>query len=200
MIANKTLIAAVLATAFAALLSGCAPVIVGAGATAGVAVAQERSVGAAVDDTAIQLRVNQRLLERSERLFTNVDTEVLEGRVLLTGKVPQPDDAVEAVRLTWQVNGVREVLNELQVTDKSSLADYAADAWITTKLRARMLQDRFISDINFTVETVNGTIYLMGIARDQMELERVTNLARSISGVKKVVSHVQLKNDPKRSG
>jgi osmotically-inducible protein OsmY len=193
------LVLALLATGAAAALQGCVPAVVGAGATAGVAVAQERSVGAAIDDATIELNVNSALLQKSQALFGQVGVESVEGRVLLTGLVPRPEDRVEAGRLAWTVDGVREVLNEVGVTDKSGLVDYAKDVWITTQLRGKLIGDRTVSDINYSIETVNGVIYLMGIAQSEAELERVTGHARTIRGVNRVVSHVRLKNDPARS-
>ena len=119
--------------------------------------------------------------------------------MLLTGVVLTPEDRIEAGRLAWTVNGVKEVLNEVAVSDKSSVADFAKDTWITTQLRTKLLGDRLVSDINYSIETVNGTIYLMGIAQSEAELERVTGHARTIRGVQRVVSHVRLKTDPARS-
>ncbi|MCE2491016.1 MAG: BON domain-containing protein [Alphaproteobacteria bacterium] len=176
------------------VLSACAgPVLLAGGAaSAGIVAAQERSVGAAVDDTAIQLQIKHHLFQASEDLFNRVGSEVHEGRVLLTGVVPTPDDRVEAVRLAWQANGVQEVLNEIQVSDRDGIIDYFKDAKITAQLRFQMLRDRDVSDINFSVETVNGIVYLMGIARTGSELEKVTTYARNIAGVQKVISHVRL--------
>ena len=186
--------------AVALLGSGCTGALIGAGATAGVTVAQERSVADAIDDAAIHVDIDRRLLEKHESLFRKVGVEVVEGRVLLTGSVPQPENRIDAVRITWQVDGVREVIDEIQVTDKSGIVDYAKDVWITTQLRTKMLTDTEVSDINYNIETVNGVIYLMGIAQDQSELDRVTNYAREIPGVRQVKSHVRLKNDPRRTG
>lgn len=196
---KKELAFALFAAGSALALQGCVGAAVGAGATAGVAIAQERSVGAAIDDTTIQLNVNSALLQKNEALFRKVGTEVVEGRVLLTGVVLTPEDRIEAGRLAWTVNGVKEVLNEVAVSDKSSVADFAKDTWITTQLRTKLLGDRLVSDINYSIETVNGTIYLMGIAQSEAELERVTGHARTIRGVQRVVSHVRLKTDPARS-
>lgn len=193
------IIAASIMVAATLALSGCgAGMLVGAGATAGVAVAQERSVGAAVDDAGIELQVSQAMLQESEVLFRKVDVEVLEGRVLLTGSVSDADDRVKVARIAWKVNGVKEVLNELQVTNRGSIVDYLKDGKITTQLRYLMLRDREISDINFTVETVNGNVYLLGLAQSQAELDKLTNHARNISGVVKVINHVRLKDDPRR--
>lgn len=190
---------ALLAMGGAAALQGCVPAVVGAGATTGVAIAQERSVGAAIDDATIELNVNSALLQKSQSLFAKIGVESVEGRVLLTGAVPTPEDRIEAGRLAWTVGGVREVINEVEVTDKSSVVDYAKDSWITTQLRGKLLGDRMISDINYSIETVNGVIYLMGVAQSEAELQRVTSHARTIRGVNRVVSHVRLKTDPART-
>ena len=118
--------------------------------------------------------------------------------MLLTGVVPTPDDRVEAVRQAWQVNGVLEVINEVQVTNRAGITDYLRDVKITSQLRFQMLRDRDISDVNYTVETVNGIVYLMGIARSRPELDKVTTHARNIAGVQKVISHVRLSGGDRR--
>lgn len=180
------------------LLAGCAPVLLGGGAAVGVAVAQERTVGNAIDDAVIEARVKDAMLQKSGTLFLKVGTEVLEGRVLLTGVVQNPEDRVDAVRLAWSAPGVREVLNEIQVAERGGIASVFADARITSTLRVQLVGDRDVRDLNYSIDTVNGTIYLMGIAQNQTELDRVIGYARNISGVKQVVSHVVLRNDPRR--
>ena len=181
-----------------ALTACAAPGIVAGAATAGLAVAQERSIGAVIDDTAIELQIQHYLLQASDGLFIRVGVEVHEGRVLLTGIVPTPDDRVEAVRQAWQVNRVLEVINEVQVTNRAGITDYLRDVKITSQLRFQMLRDRDISDVNYTVETVNGIVYLMGIARSRPELDKVTTHARNIAGVQKVISHVRLSGGDRR--
>jgi osmotically-inducible protein OsmY len=131
-------------------------------------------------------------------LFGKVSVTVVESRVLLTGAVRADADRDEAARLAWQAEGVREVINEIQVTEGGDLADIGRDVWITTRLRGQILTDREISDINYSIETVNGVVYLMGIAQNDAEIVRVTDHARTISGVRRVVSHVILKTDPRR--
>ena len=180
-------------------LTACAgPGIVAGAATAGLAVAQERSIGAVIDDTAIELQIQHYLLQASDDLFIRVGIEVHEGRVLLTGIVPTLDDRVEAVRQTWQAKGGLEVINEVQVSDRAGIVDYLRDVKITSQLRFQMLRDRDISDVNYTVETVNGIVYLMGIAGSRPELDKVTTHARNIAGVQKVISHVRLSGDERR--
>ncbi len=177
-------------------LQGCtAPgVIAGTAATVGVPATQERSIGAAVDDTIITAVVGHPLFQKDIELFRAVNVEVVEGRVLLLGSVNDPEDRVEAVRLAWQAEGVKEVINEIQVTDRGGIVDFARDTWISAQLKTKLLLDREIKAINYNVETVNGVVYMIGIAQDQAELERVTNHARTIKHVRKVISHVRLKD------
>ncbi len=174
-------------------VSACGPgVAAGGGASVGVAVAQERSVGGALDDTVIASKIVSNLYQYDIELLRLVSAEVVEGRVLLTGSVASPEDRVDAVRLTWQIDGVSEVLNEIQVTDDSDLIDFALDTWISTQLRTKLLLDRDIKALNYNVETVNGVVYMIGIAQDEIELERATNHARTIANVTKVISHVRV--------
>ena len=191
-------VALVLLLAGSLFLSGCAELLIGAAATTGVAIAEERSVGDAVDDLTIRAELNHLFFRDDVELFGDVSFSVIEGRVLLKGSVPTPDDRIRALRLAWQAAGVREVINELQVADDSGILDYARDTWISAQLKGKLLVDGDVLSINYSVETVDGTVYLLGIAQDEAELARVTEHARSIEDVKRVVSHVVLKDDRHR--
>lgn len=179
-------------------LSSCIEFFVGAAATTGIAIAEERSVGDAVDDLTIRAELNQLFFEENIELYQNVSFSVIEGRVLLKGSVPTPENRVNALRLAWQAAGVREVINEIQVTDEGGILDYARDTWISAQLKGLLLVDVDVLSINYSVETVNGTVYIMGIAQDEEELTRVIEHARNIEDVKRVVSHVITKDDPRR--
>lgn len=177
------------------LLQNCAPLLIGGATATGVTVAQERSVGNAIDDTAIWAAIkNSYMQEDMKALMTGVNVKVNEGRVLLTGKVNTPETRVTAVRLAWQPEGVKEVIDEVVVTDKDSVADYAHDTWVTTQVKSKLLFNRDISSINYSVETVNGVVYLIGVARSQEELEAVTTITSTVRGVKRVISHARLKD------
>lgn len=182
----------------ALLLTACDPLSlgVGAAATGGITVAQERSVKDAVGDAAIRLAINDLWLQESVDLYQRLGLSVNEGRVLVTGRVPTPEDRLTAIRLAWQADGVREVINEVEVADNDGIGGYARDAWIAAQLRTRLTFDTSIRAINYSVETVGGTIYLMGIAQDPAELERVVSHARRIPYVRQVISYVRLKDQP----
>ncbi|MDX2073302.1 MAG: BON domain-containing protein [Alphaproteobacteria bacterium] len=182
-------------------LSGCFPAVVAVGSETAAVVAQERSVGNAVDDTGILLQIKNSFAGKDFKgLFANVEVKVVEGRVLLTGNVDKPESQVEAVRLTWEVSGVVEVIDEIQVNDKSSFWNYTRDVWISTQIRARLLATKGIRSVNFSVLTVNQVVYIMGIAQNQMELDKVTYIASTTSYVQRVVSYARFKDDPRRKG
>lgn len=179
--------------------SACAPVAFAGAGTAGVAVAQERTVGTALDDAAIHSRITNSFIKSgTNNLYSNVGIEVNEGVVLLTGAVETPESAARAVQLAWETYGVKEVINELQITNRGGPAVFSQDAWITTQARSRLIAEKNVRSINYTLETVNGVLYVMGIAQNDNELARVLNVLSRVKGVKRVVSHARLKNDPRR--
>ena len=188
-----------LAVAFA-LLSGCASTVIGAGAVAGNAAMQDRGFVKTVEDTALEAKINAKLLGYSAELFVDVSVEVYQGRALLTGKVKRTNDRIEAVRLAWNVSGVREVINEIQVEDTSDLLDAARDHWVTAELATKITFDKEIKSVNYSIDTVNGTVYLMGIAQSQAELDRVRNIARQLSYVRRIVSYVEIKKPKPTKG
>jgi osmotically-inducible protein OsmY len=182
-----------------ALLSGCDPVglAVGAGASVGVASEQEGGVRGAITDDAIQLKIADLYVKKDFDMFRKLNVTVKEGRVLLTGSVPTPDMRVEAVRLAWQADGVRQVLNEISVDEGGGVTGAAVDSWITSNIKAKLMFDKYVQSINYNIDTVNGNVYLMGVAQNQKELTRVMDYARNVSHVHNVVSYVRLKyEDP----
>jgi osmotically-inducible protein OsmY len=182
------------------LLPGCAALLIGGGTETAVVASQERTAGNAVDDAGILFKIKNNYAQQAEKdMLLNVEVKVVEGRVLLTGNVDKPDSQIEAVRLAWLVNGVKEVINEVQISDKAGFANYARDVWISAQVKSRLLITKDIRSVNYSIITVNQVIYIMGIAQDQAELDRVTYVASTTNYVQRVVSYVRLKDDPRRS-
>ncbi|PPR21145.1 MAG: Osmotically-inducible protein Y [Alphaproteobacteria bacterium MarineAlpha10_Bin3] len=183
--------------ALAGLQSGCAGLVVSAGATAGSAALQERGFGTAVDDTVIRAKIAAAYLQDSVD-FKLISIEAHQGRVLLTGTTPRAKDRVDAVHLAWQVDGVKTVINEISIEQGGGILGLARDKWVTAQLRLKITFDTTVKAINYAIDTVNGTVYLMGIAQNQAELNRVKNHARGLDYVRRVISHVRLKKPPMR--
>lgn len=177
------------AVALSASLTGCVGVSLNT---------EERSFGDAVGDVNARTDLNARLLAEEPALFANVATSVIEGRVHLSGTVPTNEDRLTATRIAWGTPNVKEVVNDIEVTNEGDLLDTVRDRWINTQVRARILTDASIKDINYTINTQNRTIYILGIAQDQAELDRVLAHARSIPEARRVVNYALLKDDPRR--
>jgi osmotically-inducible protein OsmY len=181
--------------ALAVFASACSPVgmAVGAGAAGATAAQTEKGFVRSVDDGRIRVQLNAKFFETNYDLFSAVSFTVDQGRVLLTGAVENPDDRVTATRLAWSADGVAEVINELQVTDRSSLTDFGRDTRIGAELKLTLLGDDQVASINYSVEVVNQTIYIMGIARTQAELGRVIGHARNVPYARGVVDYVTVR-------
>ena len=182
--------------------AACTPIgaAAGAGATLGIAAAQEGGISSAASDLRIKTMINEKWISYKMDTFAKLSTTVDQGRVLITGVVQNPDDRVEAVRLAWMVDGVKQVINEIRVAESEGVQGYVKDGWITTRLRTAITFDRDIAAINYSIDTVQGTIYLMGVAQNQKELDRVMKHARAIPGVKQVISYVKPAGQPVQSG
>ena len=177
-------------------LGGCTEVVIGGGATVAAASLDERGVGGVASDTAILANINALWIDFNADIPIHVDATVSEGRVLLTGTAPTQQMRLDAVRIAWRSPGVNAVINEIQVNKDDGLDSYARDAWITAQLVGRLTVDNRVKSYNYSIETVNHVVYLMGIAQDKDELERVRNHARQVRYVRRIVSYVRLKGQP----
>ena len=159
---------------------------------------KEKGIKEAMSDGMIDAAINKELINHDINMFLNVEIEVVEGRVLLTGSVKKAKYRMDAIKLAWKVLGVREVTNEIEVTNKGGIIRYLNDVKIKTQIRYKIIADKKIRSINYNFESVNGTLYVIGIAQNKKELKRVVNHSNDIKGVIKVVSHVMMKDDPRR--
>ena len=159
---------------------------------------KEKGIKEAMSDGMIDATVNKEFINHDINMFLNVEIEVVEGRVLLTGSVKKAKYRMDAIKLAWKVLGVREVINEIEVTNKGGIIRYLNDVKIKTQIRYKIIADKKIRSINYNFESVNGTLYVIGIAQNKKELKRVVKHSNDIKGVIKVVSHVMMKDDPRR--
>ena len=179
--------------------SRCSSLIVGTVMTGDNATAEERSVSDAVNDLSIRAELNRIFIEDNVDLLSDVSFSVIERRVLLKGAVEKYEHRNRALELTWQAAGVNEVINEIQVSGQGNIANYVRDTWISAQLKTKILFDTDIISINYNIETINGIIYVIGIAQNQAELDKVIDHAQQMKYVKKVFSHVIMKDDPRRA-
>jgi osmotically-inducible protein OsmY len=182
------------------LQSGCAPVaVVGAGTALGMMAAEDRGIEGVVSDTSLRTKINIAWLQNESRLIDMVTLSVQNGRVLLTGIVPTALLKRRAAELLKGISGIHEIINEIEVGPGASFGDYSRDAWTSGKVRLSILSDSEVASRNYSIQTVNGVVYLMGIAQSKAELADVIDHASRIPGVKRVISYVAIKKPPRSS-
>ena len=176
-------------------LSGCAGAVVGVGTAAVAASTTEKGFSTSVSDGMIFAKLKDRFIQQNSSLLTSADVSVNDGAVLFTGKVKTPEDKIQATRLAWEIRGVREVVNELQVTDTSSIKDIAKDLAASATLRGKMIADKDISSLNFSIDVVNGIVYLSGVASTPEEMDKVISHAENLRFAQEVVNYIILAQD-----
>ncbi len=171
---------------------GCSPAnILATGGSGALVVAEgERSLGTVIDDATIKVNIAAKFLNADNNLFININTSILEGRVLLTGLVDNQEIRIEAVRLIWEVEGVREIINEIEIGNRSTLKDYASDLWINTQARAVAAKTIGIKSITFNFETIQGKVYVAGISARPDLLDEMISALKNIKGVNEIVNYV----------
>jgi len=175
----------------AALLQGCAPVLLGAGgAMAYSSLEDRRSAGVQFDDEGIELRTGNRITERyADAVHINVTS--YNRLVLLTGEVPDARARDDVEKIARAVPGVRGVTNELEVAGVSSLGARTNDSFITSKVKASLFDSGKVSSVHVKVVTENGVVYLLGIVTET-EANQTADVARTVAGVRKVVKVFEL--------
>lgn len=164
----------------------------------------DETMGENVDDTAISAKIKAAFIKNGLRdLYAKITVAVSQGRVMYTGSVSTEEDMINAVDIAWKQNGVKEVINNLDLdseSDRLDVAQYSKDTYITSVVRAKMLATKGVKSTNYTVVTDKNVVYVFGIARSEEELEKVADTIAKVGGVEKVVSHIRIQEKAVPSG
>ena len=153
----------------------------------------DRSLGTVIDDATIKVQIAQTFISSEENLFLNIDTSVIEGRVLLTGIVDTQEIRIDAVKRVWAVKGIKEIINEIEVGDKTTFKEYGQDLWITTQVRGLAAKNLGLRGLSYNFETIKGKVYIAGITSRKDQLETLIQVIKTIKGVKEIVNYVIVK-------
>ena len=158
-----------------------------------------RTIGMQIDDTIMQKNLSARLALADKKYFLSIQSEVLDGRIFLSGKVEEPEEKIKITKMAWETNGVRSVKNAITLKDQSNFKSTAKDILITSQLRTALILNKKTKARNYTLETVNKNIYIFGIAMDDEERKEVLNEADKIYDVKEVIPSIYLASELSRS-
>jgi osmotically-inducible protein OsmY len=171
-------------------VSGCAI------ATAGVTKGDERSFVGSIKDVNAGRVIKARMTRAIEYNLKGVDVEVAEGIVLLSGNAPTQKDKIEAARIAWSARGIEQVGNEILIKGKQSFIRNTKDGFLEKTVRTRLTADKLVKARNFNIETHDGIVYVMGVARTDKELKRAAEIAATTKGAKQVISYARIADLP----
>ena len=158
-----------------------------------------RTIGMQIDDTIMQKNLNARLALTEKKYFLLIQSEVMDGRIFLSGKVDTPEEKIKITKMAWETKGVRSVKNAITIKGQSNFKSTAKDVLITSQLRSALIFNKKTKARNYTLETINKVVYIFGIAMDVDEKKEVINQANKIFDVKEVVPSIYLVSELSRN-
>ena len=158
-----------------------------------------RTIGMQIDDTIMQKNLSARLALSDKKYFLSIQSEVLDGRIFLSGKVDNAEEKIKITKMAWETKGVRSVKNAITIKGQSNFKNTAKDILITSQLRTALILNKKTKARNYTLETINQNIYIFGIAMDRDEKQQVINEARKIYDVKEIYPSIYLATELSRN-
>ena len=158
-----------------------------------------RTIGMQIDDTIMQKNLNARLALTDKRYFLSIQSEVIDGRIFLSGKVEEPEEKIKITKMAWETKGVRSVKNAISIKGQSNFKSTAKDILITSQLRSALIFNKKTKARNYTLETINKNIYIFGIAMDKEEKKEVINEANKIFDVESIIPSIYLASELSRN-
>ena len=158
-----------------------------------------RTIGMQIDDTLMQKNLAARLALADKKYFLSIQSEVIDGRIFLSGKVNEAEEKIKITKMAWETKGVRSVKNAITIKGHSNFKSTAKDILITSQLRSALIFNKKTKARNYTLETVNKNIYIFGIAMDESEKKEVINEANKIYDVNEVIPSIYLSSELSRS-
>ena len=158
-----------------------------------------RTIGMQIDDTIMQKNLSARLTLTEKKYFLSIQSEVLDGRIFLSGKVDEPEEKIKITKMAWETKGARSVKNAITIKGQSNFKSTAKDILITSQLRTALIFNKKTKARNYTLETVNKNIYIFGIAMDSEEKKEVINEANKIYDVNEIFPSIYLASELSRT-
>ena len=166
----------------------------------GVSIAYDpRTVGMQIDDSIMQKNLIGRLTLTDKKYIISISAKVLDGNIYLSGKVDEPEEKLKIIKMAWETKGARSVQSTVTIKGNSNFKSTAKDILITSQLRTALIFNKLTKSTNYTIDTINGKIYIFGIAMTKKEKEKVISEADQIHGVKDVIPSIYLVEELSRN-
>lgn len=177
------------------LQSCTAPMIGGIGAIAFSSSAQEKGLGTSINDKVIYVKLRNAIYDWNPSVSENISLSVNNGSILVTGKIKNVDTKIELTKILWEVNGVKEVNNKVQISETSNFKNIAKDLASLGEIKARLMASKKLNSLNYSIDVVNNIAYISGIASSEEEISIVTQIAQEARFIKEVQNFVKVNKD-----
>ena len=177
------------------LQSCAAPIISGVGAIAFTSSAQEKGLGTSINDKVIYVKLRNAIYDWNPSVSENLSFSVDNGSILVTGKLKNIDTKVQLTKIIWEVNGVKEVNNKVQISETNNFKNVAKDLASLGEIKARLMASKKLNSLNFSIDVVNSIAYISGVASSEEEISIVTQIAQEARFIKEVQNFVKVNKD-----
>ena len=166
----------------------------------GVSIAYDpRTVGMQIDDSIMQKNLIGRLTLTDKKYIISISAKVIDGNIYLSGKVDEQEEKLKIIKMAWETKGARSVQSTVTIKGNNNFKSTAKDILITSQLRTALIFNKLTKATNYTIDTINGKIYIFGIAMTKKEKEKVISEADQIHGVKDVIPSIYLVEELSRN-
>ena len=177
------------------LQSCAAPIIGGVGAIALSSSAQEKGLGTSIKDKVIFVKLKNAIYEWNPSVSENISLSVDNGSILITGKLKNIDKKVQLTKIVWEINGVKEVNNKVQISETNNFKNIAKDLASLGEIKARLMASKKLNSLNYSIDVVNNIAYISGIASSEEEISIVTQIAQEARFIQEVQNFVKVNKD-----
>ena len=177
------------------LQSCAAPIIGGVGAIAFSSSAQEKGLGTSINDKVIYVKLRNAIYDWNPSVSENISLSVDNGSILVTGKLKNIDTKIKLTKIIWEINGVKEVNNKVQISETNNFKNIAKDLASLGEIKARLMASKKLNSLNFSIDVVNNIAYISGIASSEEEISIVTQIAQEARFIKEVQNFVKVNKD-----
>ena len=177
------------------LQSCAAPIIGGVSAIAFSSSAQEKGLGTSINDKVIYVKLRNAIYDWNSFVSENVSLSVNNGSILVTGKVKDIDTKFQLTKIIWEINGVKEVNNKVQISETNNLKNIAKDLASLGEIKARLMASKKLNSLNYSIDVVNNIAYISGVASSEEEISIVTQIVQEARFIKEVQNFVKVNKD-----
>tara|TARA_B100000900_G_C20466872_1_gene669657 strand:- start:387 stop:962 length:576 start_codon:yes stop_codon:yes gene_type:complete len=177
------------------LKSCAAPILGGVGAVAFSSSAQEKGLGTSINDKVTYVKLRNAIYDWNPSVSQKISISVDDGSILITGQLKDIDTKIKLTKVIWEVNGVKEVNNKVQISEINNLKNIAKDLASLGEIRARLMASKKLNSLNFSIDVVNNIAYISGIASSEEEIAIVSQIAQEARFIKEVQNFVKVNKD-----